>query len=631
MANRIRGITIEIGGDTTKLDKALNGVNDELSETKRSLKDVERLLKLDPKNTVLLEQKQRLLSKAVEDTSSKLKTLQNAAKGSDEALARGTAYDEKFSSLKVAIEMVSNQLDRLQKKSVSVEESFQSGDLSEKKYQAFQRTLEETEKKLEALKEEKKALDKEFQGTKLNQEQFESLQREIVQTENDLESLEDQLRETGNEAGSFQDKMGAVSNGAGKVRDIMQPISTAIAGLGTAALATVPATEELRAGLGTIEINAQNAGISVNTATEAMRTMNAVSGDLDGALEATNNLLNSGLTESNLQQAVENLAGAYIKFPETLKFESLADSLQETLATGSATGQFAELLDRLGIGAENFNQQLALIPGEVERQNYTLGLLANSGLADVYNGWKQNNEQLVQSRNAALQGQLAMARLAETLQPILTRITEVATAFLDWFNSLPSGVQTAIGAFLLLVMAIGPIAGIIQGIGLASTVASMSFSKWAIIIMGVVLALAALAAIIAIIIGKGDEMNKTLDNVVGSVSGVNVPTGGAATRSSAPSVLSMSDLPGFASGGVFMPNSPMLGVLGDNPREVEVAAPRSTIVGAVLDAMDIRGTAASQQPVGPFVVELTMDGTKFGRVFIPYLRPGLIRAGIKLK
>ena len=81
-----------------------------------------------------------------------------------------------------------------------------------------------------------------------------------------------------------------------------------------------------------------------------------------------------------------------------------------------------------------------------------------------------------------------------------------------------------------------------------------------------------------------------------------------------------------------MPNSPMLGVLGDNPREVEVAAPRSTIVDAVLDAMDMRGSSGpAQQTMGPFIVEMTLDGTKFGRVFIPYLRPGLTRAGIKLK
>ena len=302
--------------------------------------------------------------------------------------------------------------------------------------------------------------------------------------------------------------------------------------------------------------------------------MNIVSGDLDGAIEATNNLLNAGFTESNLQKAVENLAGAYIKFPETFKFESLADSLQETLATGEAAGQFAELLDRLGIGAENFNAQMAILPSELERQNYALELLASTGLSQVYEGWKQNNQELAQGRDATLQLQLSMARLAESLQPIVTGVTQVATAFLDWFNALPQGAQVAIGIIALLVASISPIAGIISAIGVASTVSSVAFSKWALIIAAVVLALAALAAIIAIIIGKGDEMNDTISNVVGSMStskgsGISGGTGIPST----PSAASLSDFPHFASGGVFAPNNPMLGVLGDNPREVEIAAP----------------------------------------------------------
>ncbi len=57
-ANRIKGITIEIGGDTTKLQTALKGVNTEVKNTQQQLKDVEKLLKLDPGNTELLAQKQ---------------------------------------------------------------------------------------------------------------------------------------------------------------------------------------------------------------------------------------------------------------------------------------------------------------------------------------------------------------------------------------------------------------------------------------------------------------------------------------------------------------------------------------------------------------------------------------------
>ena len=72
MAGRIQGITVEIGGDTTKLQTALKGVNTEIRNTQSQLKDVDKLLKLDPGNTELLAQKHRLLGDAVKETKEKL-------------------------------------------------------------------------------------------------------------------------------------------------------------------------------------------------------------------------------------------------------------------------------------------------------------------------------------------------------------------------------------------------------------------------------------------------------------------------------------------------------------------------------------------------------------------------------
>ena len=75
MAGRIQGITVEIGGDTTKLQTALKGVNTEIRNTQSQLRDVDKLLKLDPGNTELLVQKHRLLGDAVKETKEKLKTV----------------------------------------------------------------------------------------------------------------------------------------------------------------------------------------------------------------------------------------------------------------------------------------------------------------------------------------------------------------------------------------------------------------------------------------------------------------------------------------------------------------------------------------------------------------------------
>ena len=82
--SRIKGITVEIGGDTTKLQTALKGVNAEIKNTQSQLKDVEKLLKLDPGNTELLAQKQKLLSSAVSETKEKLLKKANNKEAYDE-------------------------------------------------------------------------------------------------------------------------------------------------------------------------------------------------------------------------------------------------------------------------------------------------------------------------------------------------------------------------------------------------------------------------------------------------------------------------------------------------------------------------------------------------------------------
>ena len=87
-ASRIKGITVENGGDTTKLQTALKGVNAEIKNTQSQLKDVEKLLKPDPDNIKLLTQKQKLLSSAVSETKEKLATLKTAAEQANQALAK---------------------------------------------------------------------------------------------------------------------------------------------------------------------------------------------------------------------------------------------------------------------------------------------------------------------------------------------------------------------------------------------------------------------------------------------------------------------------------------------------------------------------------------------------------------
>ena len=103
-STKVRGITIELGADTSGLSKALKGVNSEIRNTQKDLKDVERLLKLDPGNTELLAQKQKLLSDRVEETKTKLDALKKAQESIDMSTEDGQRQYDALSREIIACE-----------------------------------------------------------------------------------------------------------------------------------------------------------------------------------------------------------------------------------------------------------------------------------------------------------------------------------------------------------------------------------------------------------------------------------------------------------------------------------------------------------------------------------------------
>ena len=114
MASRIQGITVEIGGDTTKLSKALESVNKSIKGTQSGLKDVNKLLKLDPSNTELVVQKQKMLKDAIEATKEKLATLKTAAQQANEQLANGEITQQQYDALQREIVETEQNLRSLQ-------------------------------------------------------------------------------------------------------------------------------------------------------------------------------------------------------------------------------------------------------------------------------------------------------------------------------------------------------------------------------------------------------------------------------------------------------------------------------------------------------------------------------------
>ena len=124
-STKVRGITIELGADTSGLSKALKNVNSEIKTTQKQLKDVERLLKLDPKNTELLEQKQRLLGERIGETRTKLEALKEAQKQVGEELEKTGKGQEQYDALTREIVSCTNELEDLEKQASKTYQAFE--------------------------------------------------------------------------------------------------------------------------------------------------------------------------------------------------------------------------------------------------------------------------------------------------------------------------------------------------------------------------------------------------------------------------------------------------------------------------------------------------------------------------
>lgn len=116
MATKIRGISIEISGDTTGLTQSLKGVNGQIAGTQKQLRDVERLLKLDPTNTELLAQKQKLLSQAVNETRDKLEKVKDMEALANKEFAAGKIGEEQYDAIKREVAATTTQLESLEKR-----------------------------------------------------------------------------------------------------------------------------------------------------------------------------------------------------------------------------------------------------------------------------------------------------------------------------------------------------------------------------------------------------------------------------------------------------------------------------------------------------------------------------------
>lgn len=213
----------------------------------------------------------------------------------------------------------------------------------------------------------------------------------------------------------------------------------AILGIGAAAatgvtafLATAESTREYREELSKLTNMAKQVGTSSDYIKNKWMSMSAVLGDEGAVTEGLNNIMAAGFTtQESIDGITEVLEGAALKWKDTLKFEGLADGLQETLATGAATGSFAEMLERSGIVLDDFNAGLETCSTEAEKQDYIMKTLSETGLADVSKAYRDANGDMISAAEAQAKLTDKIAEIGAIAEPIMTTLKLVAVDLLD--------------------------------------------------------------------------------------------------------------------------------------------------------------------------------------------------------
>lgn len=435
MANRIKGITVEIGGDTTGLNKALAETNKEIKSTENQLKDVERLLKMDPGNTELLRQKYELLNQEVEQTEGKLTSLKNAEQ--------------------------------------QVQSQFQRGEIGKDKYDALKREIIETEANLGKLRTEAQKAENAVKGID---------EKPVEEVAGAADNAENALKDAGKEASNFADYL--------KADALVEGTKSLLSGLKDVA----EESKEYMKIMGSLEISSKNAGYTTEQTAETYKTLYGVLGDDQTAATTTANLQAIGLEQGKLLQLTNASIGAWATYGDSIPIDGLAESINETIKAGQVTGTFADVInwaasenETFGVklkantkaneewnnavkdaktAEDFFNLALQDTSNSTERANLVLEMLSKQGLAEAGEAWQKNNKGLVENNQANGELKDSLAEIGETILPIVTKITSAISNLMNFITQHKDVVVTAllaIGTGLAVFKISGVISSLVTG------------------------------------------------------------------------------------------------------------------------------------------------------------------------
>lgn len=483
MANRIKGITVEIGGDTTGLDKALKGVNSTIKTTQSQLRDVNRLLKLDPSNAKLLAQKQQLLQKEISETKNKLDALKEADKQAKVQLENGKLGQDKYDALQREIIETENNLKALEEEAKKVPSALsvsmkEAGD----KIKAVGDKTTEVGKglsthvtapivamgaaSLAAFNEVDKGMDIITQKTgasgKALKEMQDSMKNLATSIPTDFETAGAAIGEVNTRFGLTGQKLEELSGKFIKFAQLNNTdVSTAIDNTQKVISAFGLKAEDAGALLDTMNAVGQRTGISMDTLAKSMITNSASLQQLGfSASDAANFLGNVEMSGADTSQVMTGLSKALSNATANGKpmKEALKD-IQDSMVNAKSDTEGLEVA--IGLFGKKAGPAIyqACKNGSLSFEELGTSLKDNLGNVDsTFNETLDPIDKFKTSMNSLkIVGADVGNSLMTVLQPMLEKFAKSMKSLSEKWNSLSPGMQQAIVKIALIAATVGPV------------------------------------------------------------------------------------------------------------------------------------------------------------------------------
>lgn len=225
MSNKlIRGLTIQLGAETTKLDKALKDAESRTRSACGELRQINSILKSGGDSAEMWKQKQEVLTTAIESSREKLKAMQTAQKSISDQLRDGNIDKGAYDKFKQDVEKAQNKLAKLKAEQTEIEKKFDNKEIDQEAYDKFRRKVENAEKKVKDLRIAEKGLEESVRIGDVSEDAYREFRRELERTEANVRNFSNQLGEakshlkgTGDEAQDTADDVKELGDNAEKV------------------------------------------------------------------------------------------------------------------------------------------------------------------------------------------------------------------------------------------------------------------------------------------------------------------------------------------------------------------------------------------------------------------------------